>query len=119
MRLRVGGQALRQWQDAGVDDLPADQLVGHHVDTYDDGAGTLYRHRVDVPDGLADLPRIGVLFTLPSRFDRMRWYGRGPHENYPDRKASALLATWESPLDELPYSCPRSSGCAPTAGGSS
>jgi beta-galactosidase len=110
IRLRVGGQGLRIWQEAGVDRLPADELVGHEVHVSEDASGTVYRHVVEVPGHLADLPRVGVLFTLPGRFQRMRWYGRGPHENYPDRNASAMLGTWEAPLDESPHLVPQEFG---------
>ena len=109
-RLRVGGQGLRIWQEAGVERTPADALVTHRVDVTEDAHGTLHRHVVEVPPELADLPRVGVTFTVPGRFERMRWFGRGPHENYPDRRASALLATWESALDELPYVVPQEFG---------
>lgn len=32
------------------------------------------------------IPRIGYRMELPEGFERMRWYGRGPLENYVDRK---------------------------------
>ncbi len=109
-RLRVGGQALRRWQEVGLDRLPAERLVGHSVVVEDDGLGTVYRHTVDVPESLDDLPRVGVVFRLPARFDRVRWFGYGPHENYPDRNRSALLGTWEATPDESPYLVPQSFG---------
>ena len=76
--------------------------------TYVEFNGT--RHVVDVPAELIDLPRVGVSFTLPDRFDRWRWFGRGPHENYPDRNRSALTAVWEGELDESPYLVPQEFG---------
>jgi beta-galactosidase len=109
-RLRVGGKALAAWQDVGLDRLPADQLVGHDVRVERDEHGTTYRHVVEVPEALADLPRVGVSFTLPGRFSRVRWYGRGPHENYPDRNRSAMLGIWEGPPDESPYLVPQEFG---------
>ena len=69
-RLRVGGQALRTWQQAGIDQLPADELVDHHVELTDDADGRTYRHTIDVPSSLADLPRVGVMFTVEGRFTR-------------------------------------------------
>ncbi len=39
----------------------------------------------------AFLPRLGVRLALPGRFRHVRWYGRGPHENYVDRKQSARI----------------------------
>ncbi|MDR3215820.1 MAG: DUF4981 domain-containing protein [Clostridiaceae bacterium] len=41
------------------------------------------------------LPRYGFTATLKSGYDRMRFLGRGKHENYCDRKASADLALYE------------------------
>lgn len=37
-------------------------------------------------EGLSDLPEFGVLFKLPCDYDTVTWYGRGPEENYADRK---------------------------------
>ncbi|MEP7204422.1 MAG: glycoside hydrolase family 2 TIM barrel-domain containing protein [Ilumatobacteraceae bacterium] len=111
-RLGVGGQALRLWKEAGLFDTPADQLVDHRCErtVSDDGNTVTYRHRVHVPDSLADLPRVGVRFALPGRFRGLRWFGRGPHENYPDRNASAMLGTWGGNPDLPPYLIPQDFG---------
>jgi beta-galactosidase len=47
---------------------------------------------------------------LPARFTRVRWFGRGPGENYPDRNAGSLVGTWESGIDECPYLVPQEFG---------
>lgn len=109
-RLRVGGQALGAWQDAGLDARDPEELVDHRVTMTESETGTVCRHVVEVPEHLADLPRVGVVFTLPGSFDRVRWYGRGPHENYPDRNRSAMLGIWEGPPDDLPYLVPQEFG---------
>jgi beta-galactosidase len=109
-RRRAPSVALWNWQAAEVDVRPADEIVDHDVRVDRDSAGTTYQHVVHVPDSLADLPRVGVSFDLPGRFDRMRWCGRGPHENYPDRNRSAMLGVWEGPLDESPYLVPQEFG---------
>ncbi len=51
------------------------------------------------------LPRIGVEFTLPEDMEHMKWYGRGPWENYSDRKAAANVGIYESQVQEqyVPY----------------
>ncbi|HUF99130.1 MAG TPA: glycoside hydrolase family 2 TIM barrel-domain containing protein [Ilumatobacter sp.] len=110
VRLRIGGQALRRWQEAGVDRLDPADLVHHRSQVHDDEHGTTYRHVVEVPEDLADLARVGVMFTVSGRFDRMRWFGRGPHENYPDRRSSAMLAVWEADIDACPYLIPQEFG---------
>ena len=111
-RVRLRGQALLRWQDAGVPDTPADRLVDHRFDRVvsDDGLVVQYRHDVYVPDSLADLPRVGVRFSLPGRFRDLRWFGRGPHENYPDRNASAMLGVWNGVPDVPPYLVPQEFG---------
>ena len=109
-RLRVGGHALRLWREAGLDRRPAEDLVRHRVLVERDEHGTTYRHTVDVPESLADLPRIGVCFRLPARFTELRWYGRGPHENYPDRNSGAMLGVWSGEPDEPPYLVPQEFG---------
>jgi len=109
-RIRVGGRALGEWLEAGVDRLPADQLVAHRVDRREVDGGIEFHHQVTVPESLADLPRVGVSFALPGRLSEVRWYGRGPHENYPDRNRSAMFGTWEQAPDESPYLVPQEFG---------
>ncbi len=110
-RIRVGGSALGRWQDAGVDVRPADELVTHTVERIvESETCVVFRHVVDVPDELADLPRVGVIFALPAGFEHLRWFGRGPHENYPDRQSSAMLSTFESTVDVSPYLVPQEFG---------
>lgn len=41
------------------------------------------------------IPRIGYRMELPEGFERMRWYGRGPFENYIDRKDASYVGIWE------------------------
>ncbi len=59
-----------------------------------------------------ELPRIGTLFQLETQFQNVLWYGRGPHENYWDRQASAHVGLFESSVDELyvPYVRPQENG---------
>ncbi|MCU1367027.1 MAG: beta-galactosidase [Ilumatobacteraceae bacterium] len=103
--------ALGRWIAAGVHARPADDLVEHRVDRRVDAAGAVtMHHTVVVPDQLADLPRVGVLFAVPAGFDTVRWYGRGPYENYPDRNASTPVAVWERGVDASPYLVPQEFG---------
>ena len=43
---------------------------------------------------LPEIPRFGMRVILPKEFDNMTWLGRGPHENYADRKSSALVGLY-------------------------
>ncbi|MDF1573930.1 MAG: glycoside hydrolase family 2 TIM barrel-domain containing protein [Bacteroidales bacterium] len=42
-------------------------------------------------DSLPDIPRLGMFLTLTNDFSETRWYGRGPHETYRDRKLSGKI----------------------------
>lgn len=50
-----------------------------------------------------DMPRFGLRTSLPGAYDQIRYYGRGPHENYSDRKASAHLGLYETTTDSLVF----------------
>lgn len=58
------------------------------------------------------LPRIGLQCSLPSEYQFLRWYGRGPHETYWDRKKSGKLGIWKGTVwDQLhAYSRPQETG---------
>ncbi len=43
---------------------------------------------------LPPLPRVGVVLRLDDKFKQLTWFGRGWHENYPDRKLSADVGRW-------------------------
>jgi len=59
-----------------------------------------------------ELPRIGTLFELATDYSNVTYYGRGPHENYNDRKSSALVGLYHTTVDELyvPYVTPSENG---------
>jgi len=58
------------------------------------------------------LPRIGLQMTLPGELDKFTWYGRGPHENYVDRKTSADMGVYSGSVMEqyVPYVVPQETG---------
>ncbi len=59
-----------------------------------------------------EMPRVGTFMRLPNDFNRVKWYGRGPHENYCDRKTSAFVGIYEVSVDDLyvPYIRPQENG---------
>jgi beta-galactosidase len=50
-----------------------------------------------------DMVRFGLQFTLDSALNNLVWYGRGPHENYCDRKSGALLGIHQSSLTDFSH----------------
>ncbi|MER6538926.1 glycoside hydrolase family 2 TIM barrel-domain containing protein [Streptomyces sp900105755] len=87
------------------------------------GLGTVYRWSTDgsrlrltvsvTPDGdwTVPLPRLGVRLGLAAA-DRVRWFGGGPGEAYPDTRAASAVGRWQSTVDEMqtPYLRPQENG---------
>ena len=46
-----------------------------------------------------ELPRMGMRFQLPAACSQLEWYGRGPWENYADRKQAAHIGIWNDHTD--------------------
>lgn len=65
-----------------------------------------------VPDGLDDLPRVGTVFGVTAGLDQAEWFGHGPGESYPDRRAGCPVGRYRSPARDLftPYVRPQESG---------
>jgi beta-galactosidase len=63
-------------------------------------------------DGLPVIPRVGMNMELSESLNQVAWYGRGPHENYSDRKLSAHVGLYESSVADLyvPYMRPQENG---------
>lgn len=55
------------------------------------------------------LPRIGFTTMVSKDFDNITWYGRGPEENYPDRKTGYPVGVWSKTIAEMyePYIMPQ------------
>ena len=51
-------------------------------------------------DDLPELMRLGMIMTLPYEMNNFIWYGRGPHENYVDRKDDAFMGIWGGKVQE-------------------
>ncbi len=75
--------------------------------------GTIDLKTTFQPQGiLPELPRLGIAFCLSSDYNTFIWQGRGPQDNYPDRKTSAAVGLWKGPVADqyVPYPRPQDSG---------
>ncbi len=43
------------------------------------------------------LARLGYVMKLPKAMSHMKYYGRGPVDNYPDRKTAQTVGLWDQP----------------------
>ena len=65
-----------------------------------------------IPKGLPVVPKIGLTLKLDNKYSKLRWYGRGPHESYSDRKHSAFIGEYSGSVKEqyYPYIRPQENG---------
>ena len=61
---------------------------------------------------VADMFRFGMQVPMPKKYDRIEYYGRGPLENYLDRKEAADVGLYKQTVNEqyYPYIRPQETG---------
>lgn len=69
-------------------------------DIHPDGAVRVTLHFTPGKLALNEMPRLGMRMILPAEYEMMSWLGRGPQENYADRKTGALVGLYESTVWE-------------------
>ncbi|MBI9070393.1 MAG: DUF4981 domain-containing protein [Melioribacteraceae bacterium] len=79
---------------------------------YGDGTIKVNNRFTSADSTLPVIPRIGMKMTLPVEYDNIEYYGRGPIENYSDRKYAAHVGIYESKISEqyFPYIRPQENG---------
>ena len=99
-----GNWLAKDWKRCGLDTLTIPMT------TEQDGNELTFTF--NIPDSLPDLPRLGIVIELPRDYEQLTWYGRGPWDNYPDRKISCPIGLWQSTVSEqyVPYPRPQDSG---------
>lgn len=58
------------------------------------------------------IPKAGIQFVMDGRFRFIEWFGRGPEENYPDRKTGYKTGMYKMPVKDMyvPYLGPQDYG---------
>lgn len=59
-----------------------------------------------------ELMRFGMQIPMEKKHENFRWFGRGPWENYSDRKTSSFMGIWEGKVADqyYPYIRPQETG---------
>lgn len=109
---RVSGYGSNQPKiSATCEDLPADAPVFRVVSlwtVYPDGSvarqSAISATGRDIP-----LAKVGFTMELPAAYSKAEYYGRGPEENYPDRKTGSFLGRYSRAVKDFfePYAKPQ------------
>ena len=99
-----GNWIAKDWRRCGLDTYTIPMQVEQN--------GNELCFTFEIPDTLPALPRLGIVIELPRAYDELTWHGRGPWDNYPDRKASCPVGWWQSTVSEqyVHYPRPQDSG---------
>lgn len=92
-------------------EVKAELIMNYIIKT----GGDIVMHQTFVPTEGAEFPnmfRFGLDIQLPYDMDKSKFYGRGPIENYIDRKESQRIGIYEQTADEqfYPYIRPQETG---------
>lgn len=70
------------------------------------------RMSLDPDPSLPELPRFGMQLAMPAEFKNVTYFGRGPHENYSDRKASTRVSRFTTTVENFMhlYTRPQENG---------
>lgn len=74
-------------------------LFSTYYTVFSDGA-LLVENHFNAPRNLPDIPRLGMMMQVNNNLKGIQWYGRGPHENYADRKTSAFIGLYQGSVWE-------------------
>ena len=99
-----GNWLAKDWKRCGLDTLTIPMKV--------EKQGPEMTFTFTLPDGLPEIPRIGIHLELPRDYEELTWYGRGPWDNYPDREVSCPIGLWKSTVSQqyVHYPRPQDSG---------
>ncbi len=82
----------------------SDDFKGHYQVTYQiNHTGEIDVNSqliIDKGQTLANIPRFGMQLTMPGDYQSMTWFGRGPFENYEDRKTAAKISLYQAKVKE-------------------
>ena len=127
------GNTANRWRAMGIDGLvPDDSTIRWRqseltrATTYEIAAGRIVHEQrmrpidgsieitdtVVLPDTCVDVARVGVTFELPPGFDELTWFGPGPGDSYPDRRAAVTLGRWRTEVgaQTMPFVVPQEFG---------
>lgn len=68
--------------------------------------------QLQVKPGLPNIPKIGMQLGINRQYDSIQWFGRGPLENYLDRRTGFDAGVYSSNLENFmePYVVPQENG---------
>lgn len=95
-----------------VGECAGGRIIHEHSYLFSAAGGIIVENIFTCDQTLPDLPRLGVTLALRPGFENLAWFGRGPHENYSDRKRGAAVGVYQGTVADqyVPYIVPQEHG---------
>lgn len=109
--VKVGKVGARVVAVYDMPDVKATLTITYDIDG--EGAMTVQQQMKTTPDAkVSNLLRFGMVMDLDYNMDKSEFYGRGPVENYIDRKASQNIGIYKQTADQqfYPFIRPQETG---------
>ena len=92
-------------------DLQATNIITYTVDK-NGGLKVSCTFSPEHPEKLKYMPRYGMEFVLDNQYQNTEYYGRGPQENYVDRRSASYVGLYKSKVEDfyVPYIRPQENG---------
>ncbi|MEO6069875.1 MAG: glycoside hydrolase family 2 TIM barrel-domain containing protein [Chitinophagaceae bacterium] len=92
--------------------VDGDASIEQTFSVYGDGSVKVENHFIPIKGGHKILFRFGNDLTLNKELNTIQYYGRGPWENYWDRKTASFVGLYKQAVGEqyFPYARPQESG---------
>jgi len=103
--VKLSSQIKDEFTIQATFDLPAVEgqiVVSYNINAL--GEITVHNQLQNIKTDLPHLPRFGNNLILKDEYQTVNWFGRGPHENYQDRKTSALVGQYKASVADLYFS---------------
>ena len=96
------GRKEEKKKDLYIEGVQNNGIISHY-EYIINSEGTIEIRHVLKPEGKMPLwfPRIGLTLTVSDALDQVKWYGRGPQENYPDRKTGYPTGIYASTVQAM------------------
>lgn len=102
-------EKIEQGREMTADDFHFNSTIRYTI--YSDGSIAVASSIVS-SDAALNLPRLGYAMKLPKQYDQYEYYGRGPLNNYADRKTGSFIGLYKSTVKEqfVNFAKPQSMG---------
>jgi beta-galactosidase len=106
------GSAILSMANVWVSRISGLKFEHRHLYRIDPGGEIIAENRIVADKAWYQLPRIGVTWTLAEALEELRYFGRGPWENYIDRNHGTPVGLYSGTVAQqyVPYMLPQENG---------